>query len=71
MQRFADIHPVDDAAEEHGLGELRRGQHKIREDEEDGDPAFAAEEAHRAEIELGQGHGLQSLSKASAKAYIN
>ncbi len=69
MQRFADIHPVDDAAEEDRLGELRGRQGEIGKGEKDRHMSLAAEQAQGAEIEprqrsflnvvFGLGHALQ------------
>ena len=50
MLRLANVHPVDDAAEENRLGKLRRGERKIGKGEKDRHMGFSAEEAHGAEI---------------------
>ena len=47
---------VDDAAEQHGLGELRRRQQEIGDGEDPAEPRFLAEQFEDAGIEAEQGH---------------
>ena len=56
MCRLAGIHPVDDAAEKDGFGELRRGEAERSDHEPYAQSEFMPEQAHGAKIDAGQGH---------------
>ncbi len=54
MHHVAGAHPVDDAAEKNGLGELRARQSEVGEDKKDCEAGLGADQPERAKIDAYQ-----------------
>ncbi len=62
---------IDDAAEQHRLDELRRGERDIGERQRDGEAGVGAQQAEHAEIEADERHGrvLAAQTRAFERAH--